>query len=100
MVELRFFGHSDDCAEFEASDGEAEETYLDEDGVATFRVGTAMFVVLRYEHNGCWSVAPMQIEEETPLPLWPMRIEQYKNGYSPVLIVEAPDGVEVSVEES
>ena len=36
-----------------------------------------------------------QIEEDVPLPDWPIRWETAKNGYSPLLIVEAPDDARI-----
>lgn len=94
-VELRFFGHSDDCAEFEASDGRSDENYVGKDGRGVYRIASGLFVVLRYEKNGCWSAGVFQQEEELPV-LWPVVVRQSRRTpYSAEVVVTAPAGVEV-----
>lgn len=43
----------------------------------------------------CWVVGVQQLEEDAPLPDWPMRFETASNGYSPALVIDAPEGVVV-----
>ena len=47
------------------------------------------------ECPGCWLIGIQQVEEDVPIPEWPMRFETADNGYSPRLIIEAPEGVEI-----
>lgn len=42
---------------------------------------------------GCWVIGLQQLDEDVPLPSWPMRWEISERGYSPVLILDAPEGV-------
>lgn len=42
---------------------------------------------------GCWVIGVQQIEEDFPIPPWPMRFESASSGYSPRLIIEAPERV-------
>lgn len=98
-VQLRFFGHSDDQAEFEASDGREEETPVDEHGQCAFLVTherDVVVVLVRYEDNACWSATALPKSEDHPLPDWPMRVQQSKTTpYSAELVIDAPDGAKV-----
>lgn len=95
-VDLRFFGHSDDCAEFEASDGRSDEHYVGADGRGVYRIASGLFVVLRYEKNSCWSAGVYQQDAETPVPSWPVVVRQSRvTPYSVEVVVTAPAGVEV-----
>lgn len=41
----------------------------------------------------CWIIGIQQLEEDLALPDWPMRWEITERGYSPVLVIDAPEGV-------
>lgn len=43
----------------------------------------------------CWLIGVMPMDEDTPIPDWPMRFKMAGNGYSPQLIIDAPEGVQV-----
>jgi hypothetical protein len=102
MIELRFYGHSDDCAEFESSDGRSDEVYIGDDNCAFFEVGpddhaTQGLVVLRYGDNGCWAVGLQQCDETVPIPAdWKAELRQSKDKeYSTELVLTVPDGTQV-----
>jgi hypothetical protein len=38
----------------------------------------------------CWTVGVQQLNEDVPMPDWPVRLETATNGYSPVLVIEVP----------
>lgn len=40
-----------------------------------------------------------QLGEDQPIPDWPIRYLTAGNGYSPVLVIEAPEDVTVSYED-
>lgn len=104
MNPLRFHGYSDDTF------GEYGRTKDDFDNCAsgkpidwavTDASGCGVLVSGQYgKHNSCWSIAvtPWSDEEEPATPPWPMRIEPptgEDTPYSPVLVIEAPEGVTV-----
>lgn len=92
------YGASDDLIEVEGST--RDEFYANSDDEGLLRItrdngqGTieGLMVAVRYEDNGCWSVAPFPLEEGWPLP-WPVSLDL--DGYTARLTVESPDDVEV-----
>ena len=104
MPELKFEGHSDDTF------GEYGWTSDDYDCCASgamivFRVTAGeegLHVCGQYsgkqwprEMPGCWVVGVQPLDEDVPLPKWPMRFESGDSGYSPRLVIDAPEGVSV-----
>ncbi len=104
MPKLRFEGHSDDTF------GEYDYFHDDYDCCASGRPivfkltcgDEGLFVYGQYngkdwpdETPGCWMIGIQQLDEDQPLR-WPMRFEVGECGYSPALIIEAPDGVEMT----
>lgn len=103
MQKLVFEGHSDDTF------GEYESFHDDYDCCASGALivwqvealdGSGLNVVGQYggrdwpgECPGCWLIGVQQMEEDTPLPDWPMRFETSDSGYSPRLIIEVPDEI-------
>ena len=104
MPKLIFEGHSDDTF------GEYNHTKDDYDccgsgAMIVFSVtdeSEGLNVVGQYanaswpdECPACWMIGVQPIEEDVPIPNWPMRFETAKNGYSPRLVIDAPSGVVV-----
>ena len=104
MPVLKFEGYSDDTF------GEYEHTKDDYDCCANgsmivFRVeadSEGLHVCGQYsgpkwpkECPGCWIVGVQPLDEDVSLPSWPMRFENGDSGYSPRLVIDAPDGVTV-----
>ena len=100
--ELRFEGHSDDTfGEY----GWFREDYdcCASGAMIVFKVtdprGNGLHVCGQYSGKqwpdampGCWLVGIQQLEEDVPLPNWPMRWEMSDAGYSPTLFVSVPIG--------
>lgn len=99
MRTLRFFGASDDCFEVEGfRKGEPDEVNCWED-VAIISVrapsGEALIVTGEFDqaNTGTWTIGITNYNEDTPIPAWPIRFENGRASYSPVLVLEAPDDV-------
>lgn len=102
-TELRFEGYSDDTF------GEYAHTKDDFDNCAsgdpieylvTAPDGSALLVVGQYAAGNAsgWiiGVAPHDPSgDDKPMPDWPMRFARGDRPYSPALLIEAPDGVNV-----
>lgn len=92
-VHLKFHGHSDHTF------GEYEHFRDDYDNCASGKPiewrldagAEAMVVRGQYVCGGVWMVGVRQVDEDTPLPTWPVRMASER--YSAVLHIEAPDGV-------
>lgn len=100
---LKFSGHSDDTF------GEYETFKIDHDNCAAdepivFEVGSKsqnvhFWVIGEYAARktmGAWMIG-IQIDEDVPLPAWPMKYETAENSYSPELVIEAPKDVTVTL---
>ena len=49
-----------------------------------------------YRMNGCRRTDGIQpMEEDEAIPKWPMHFEMSDRGYSPRLVIEAPEGVKL-----
>ena len=103
MKLLKFSGRSDDsfqCIFEEATSG--DEAYLI-DNIHAFLVradnGAGLYVCGTYAPKviavTCWVVGVAQLDEDVPIPCWTIRYENSTTGYSPVLVIEAPNDVEV-----
>ena len=106
MPKLVFQGHSDDTF------GEYAYTNDDYDCCASGALivysvkapdGEGLNVVGQYSGKGwpndcpaCWLIGVQQVDEGMAIPNWPMRFEMAESGYSPVLTIDAPDGVKVT----
>ena len=44
---------------------------------------------------GCWFIGIQPMEEDEAIPKWPMHFEMSDRGYSPRLVIEAPEGVKL-----
>lgn len=101
-----------------ASDDRVEVDILGEDGQSDFEAdafdrgrsiflrladGTGMRVYAEYSPTdlggGVWMIGVAQLGEDQPIPDWPMKYRTAENGYSPALVIEAPEDVTVSYED-
>lgn len=108
---LKFYGCSDDLFECDCpEDGKLseEQDNCASGSVMAYRLhsnhainGGVMLVTAHYAPKGipgaCWIIGVTLDDEDVPLPNWPMRWEMPERAYSPMLVVEAPDDVDVSV---
>lgn len=92
-----FYGASDDLIEVEGVKGADEFsawTKDDDDVAGVFNVGGKLRV--RAIYDGCWSFSVGQVDEDIPLPDWPIRVRQSASvPYSVALEIECPDDVKV-----
>jgi len=102
MPELKFEGHSDDTF--------GEYGWFSDDydccangAMIVYRVTAGdegLHVCGQYngkqwpsETPSCWMVGVQPLDEDIALPKWPMRFENGDSGYSPRLVIDAPEGV-------
>lgn len=100
-MKLSFIGHSDDTF------GEYGVFQDDYDCCASGRPivwevkcgDEGLFVFGQYggrdwpsKSPGCWMIGVQQLDEDIPLPNWPMQFRTADSGYSPELLINAPDG--------
>lgn len=95
---LSFWGASDDLFECDDSVGRATEEIGCYDAPGIYRItrgDEGLFVTGHYAPGnvvGCWSVGVMQLDEDKPLPDWPITISA--KGYSAVVTVAVPADAE------
>jgi len=107
MPTLRFEGYSDDTF------GEVLHTKDDYDNCASGRPieylvtdpSTGLGVVVTGQHcpgnSGSWLIGVANHDpyySDRDFPRWPMRFEaqNYRNGFQPALVIEAPEGVKLT----
>lgn len=65
--------------------------------------GTGMRVYAEYSPTdlggGVWMIGVAQLGEDQTIPDWPMKYRTAENGYSPELIIEVPEDVEVGYDD-
>lgn len=106
MTPLRFHGYSDDTF------GEYGRSKIAHDNCANGEPGEPIRFLVRHGSDklivvgqyaagsgGTWLVGVEMVEEDAPLPPWPIRIRPPHAGetpYSPTLEIDAPEGATVS----
>lgn len=99
---LKFYGASDDLFEVEGTIGGEPDEIGCYDETAAVKVANehgGLFVVAHYAPKNlaaCWSIGLMQLDEDVPLPNWPMKWSTGGRGYSVLLEIEVPDSAVVS----
>lgn len=109
MATITIYGASDDLVEVEIHGKYGQEGFeLDaydrgKTICLTIPDGTGMRVYAEYSPTdlggGVWMIGVAQLGEDQPIPDWPMKYRTAKNGYSPMLIIEAPEDIAVSYED-
>jgi hypothetical protein len=94
MQTVKIYGSSDDLIEISGVIG-GDEFYIGENDQSIFVLGGKMQITAIFGRNGCWHFAVGQVNEDIPLPSWPMSIRQHMNGYSVELTIEVPDDVSI-----
>lgn len=100
MKTLSMFGASDDLIEASGVFGAREFYATGTDGtyMGSFNLGGKMRIHALYD--GCWSFAVGQVDEEIPLPDWPIRIGRAPEcAYSTLLEINVPDDVRLFQEK-
>jgi hypothetical protein len=99
---IKIYGLSDDLIEVVDKIGE-REYYAD---IGQFEkvlnIGGQMRVLAMYgRHSATWCFAVSQVDDEVPLPDWPVRIVQCPDvAYSTQIEIDAPDNTLVFVEKN
>lgn len=94
---ITIYGASDDLIEVEGCDG-ANEFNSHERGPVMWRgdliaPGGLEAVRVHAVFDGCWSVAVGQVDEDVPLPEWPVAVRQHPSlPYSAAVVIDAPAG--------
>ena len=101
-MKIYFSGSSDDNFGWEADSGHGDEIGCYQTP-GWFRVqapnGDGLMVFGCYAPEGCpdgtWVIGITLLKEDHPLPDWPIFYRAAENGYSPALVIDAPEGVEI-----
>lgn len=96
MKTVIIHGASDDLVWIAGCKGENEfNVNPHRNGYAgTFNLGGKMRIHAIYD--GCWSFAVGQVDEDIPLPDWPIRVKQgIENRYTTAIEIDVPDDVKV-----
>lgn len=89
---MKIYGASDDLIEVEDIKGADEfgaygsEPIRDEFIVA----GSGGQLRLIAIYDGCWSFAIAPVDEDVPIPNWPVRVSLGERGYSTLLEIDTP----------
>jgi hypothetical protein len=98
---IKIHGQSDDLIEVDGKG--VGEVYADNGQFEkALNIGGQMRVFAMYgRHGSTWRFAVSQIDEEMPLPDWPVRIVQCPDvAYSTQVEIDAPDNAVVFVEKN
>lgn len=101
MKTLKFYGASDDLFEMDGDESEEWGCYNRLASVLVEHDGERLLVVGLYDgpgdvSDGCWAIGVQLFREGDSVPPWPVRLETHNRKYSPVLVLEVPDGATVS----
>ena len=100
MRTVTIYGASDDLIEIEGSTLPEPDEFSPapkDPGVVKIEdtEGGRLLVFVQYAANGlspCWMIGLSQVDEDDPLPAWPMRWSIAERGYSLSLEIDLPDG--------
>jgi len=101
MKKLQFYGSSDDCfcVEGGGHDNEIDNCADGSTMAYTVKQGDAgLIVTAQYAPEalpGVWTIGVAPLDEDVPIPDWPMRFGLAERGYSSMLTIEVPEAVEV-----
>ena len=95
---LKFYGASDDL--FEVEGAIREEIYCyHKPGIYHLKSAEGeVLVMATYTEEGCWAIGLCQIEEDAPVPSWPVTYSMHERGYSVQLTMEVPDDTQLVME--
>jgi hypothetical protein len=101
---LTFYGASDDLFECDDSAGRDTEEIGAYNTVPAYEVktpdGAGLQVIGVYASgdmkNAVWASGIAPLDEDVPIPAWPVRFALGRRGYSAALIIEVPDDAKCS----
>jgi len=101
MKTYKFYGASDYLLEMEGA--ESEEIVCYEEGAA-YHLKSKEGELIVYgvyapepTKGAAWVIGVSMVDEGQCLPEWPMRFDTHDRGYSPMLVVEAPDDTKAKI---
>lgn len=104
IMSVTIYGASDDLIEIAGCKGadEFNASMKDNDNplMAEFVLsgeGGQIRIVALYD--GCWSFAIAPVDEEVPIPAWPIKMSLHERGYSTLVEIDVP-GVPVIVRKA
>lgn len=100
-MKVYFSGSSDDCIEIEGAHVNEFNAFERPGWIkAQTPNGDGLIVYAHYAPEGCpdgtWVLGVTLLAEDHQLPSWPITFWTAENGYSPVLIIDMPENVEIS----
>lgn len=102
---IRIYGHSDDCLEVEGEFVGAENEFSCWQEIIKLEIedkaaGTGCVIVAEYARDdraAVWHIGVEPSDEDVPMP--GIKVELYKNGYSPVFVLDCSRGTTVKLLE-
>lgn len=97
MRTLMFYGVSDDLFECEGTHIEEPDEIGCYDRPAAVSITTpqeaGLIIIGYYDNhiNACWSIGILPLDEDVPIPAWPISVKLGGRGYSAALTIEVPD---------
>ena len=107
MKRIHISGYSDNCVEIEIENKDdermADEFYVwNKPGWLKIETpsGEGLAVFAQYDPDGCpdgtWVLGITMLEEDWGLPNWPISFKTVYPGYSPTMMIDAPDDAVLS----
>ncbi|MBL5919736.1 hypothetical protein I7V28_01120 [Lelliottia amnigena] len=97
--ELTFYGASDDLLECEGAIRE-EIGCFNRPGIYHLKSAEGeLQVVGYYLDSGLWNIGVSQVDENAPLPAWPVTYSMREHGYSVQLTITVPDDTSLVLPE-
>ena len=105
-MKIYISGYSDDIVDIESDNPELVDefgAYEKPGWIKIFRADNeGLMVFAQYAPegtpDGTWVIGVTLLCEDNPLPNWPIAYKTGENGYSPVLVIDAPDDVVLQYE--
>jgi hypothetical protein len=92
MSTITFYGSSDDLVEVDGCEGADEFNVYDTIWRAELKAPDDSGLQVFASYDGSWGFGVSQLDENAPIPSWPLSFGTHANGYSVLLNIEAPDG--------
>jgi len=91
MTKLVFYGSSDDL--FYAGPVDDQDEFYSPFALIVVADGGQLVVQAHYAATGAavWAISVAPVDEDIPIPDWPMRFTLAERGYSAQLEIEVPD---------
>lgn len=96
MRTLKFYGCSDDLFEIEGTKrGEPDEIGEGAVEVVYGDAGVRVWAIYAHGETATWMIGIEPLDEDIPIPDWPIRMSLGGRGYSAEIAMDVPDGATV-----